>query len=124
MKKSGIEPPVSKDARFELRARRGPSRVPGSGVGFRFVFPFFFLSITLALAIGPLSRSCLVPLSFPLRGFGLLVSVHLFAHLLLSFLTAFSLIPSSGPTLRRLWAPRAPERRSSYHQERGGSNLT
>lgn len=38
-----IEPPVSKDARFELNARRGSSRVPGSGVGFRFVFPFFFL---------------------------------------------------------------------------------
>jgi len=50
-------------------------------------FPFFFLSITLTLTIGPLSWSCLVPLSFPLRGFGLLVSVHLFAHLLLSFLT-------------------------------------
>lgn len=84
--KAGIEPPVSKDARFELRARSGPSRVPGSGVGFRFVFPFFFLSITLALTIGPLPHSRLVPLSFSLRGFGLLVSVHLLAHLLLSFL--------------------------------------
>ncbi|KAG7188043.1 hypothetical protein KM043_013209 [Ampulex compressa] len=27
--------PVSKDARFELRVRRGSSRVPASGVGFR-----------------------------------------------------------------------------------------
>ncbi|KAF7400911.1 hypothetical protein HZH66_006095 [Vespula vulgaris] len=30
-----MEVPVSKEARFELRARRGPSRVPASGVGFR-----------------------------------------------------------------------------------------
>lgn len=37
-----------------------------------------------------------------------------------SWLT-FSLILSSGPTLRRLWAPRAPERRSSCRQERGGA---
>lgn len=87
--KAGIEPLVSKDARFELRARRGPSRVPGSGVGFRFVFPFFFVSITLALAIGPLPRSRLAPLSFSLRGFGLPVSDRLLAHLLLSFLTSF-----------------------------------
>jgi len=93
-------------------------------------FPFFSLhhsrstdrlSLSLSSSLFP---SHLAPLSFSLRGFGLLVSVHLPAHsLFYSQNGSLFLFPSSGSVLR-LCAPQAPDRQS-YHWERESEpNLT